>query len=213
MNLIFYDIKFQHDITISDMNSTNKGILLGIVGKGGSGKTTTAKILSDEFTEVIFAEPVKIITSIIYGFDYDMLLGDTPEKRILRETLHDPIWNHTPRQGMQKIGTDIFRNNFDKDVWIKIATRKINTLRDVGKNAIITDCRFENEIEFIRNQRGIILVIYENEEDLKPDPNAVHLHESERSFQSAIKSTDLYYHNKKDGYEKMRNDIRKLINL
>lgn len=193
------------------MSSSNKTLLVGIVGKGNAGKTTTANILSGNFTEVIFAEPVKRITSIIYGFDYDMLLGDTPDKRVLRETLRDSIWNHTPRQGMQKIGTDVMRNNFDKEVWIKIAMRKINALRDVGKNVIITDCRFENEIEFIRSQGGIILVIYENEEDLKPDPNAEHLHESERSFQSAIKPTDFYYQNKKESLDKMRNDIWALV--
>lgn len=188
-------------------------MLLGIVGKGNAGKTTVAQLLKDEFAEVIFAEPVKQITAIIYDWDYDMLLGDTPKKRILRETLHDPVWNHTPRQGMQKIGTDLFRNCFDKETWIKIATRKINKLRGNGKNVIITDCRFENEIKFIREQGGIILVIYENEEDLKPDPNDINLHESERSFQSAIIPTDLYYHNKKDGIEKMNNAIHELLGL
>lgn len=196
---------------MSSSNKSRETLLVGIVGKGNAGKTTTANILSDKFTEVIFAEPVKRITSIIYGFDYDMLLGDTAEKRVMRETLRDPIWNHTPRQGMQKIGTDVMRNNFDKDVWIKIAQRKIDILRNAGKNVIITDCRFPNEIESIRSQGGVILVIYENEEDLKPDPNAEHLHESERSFQSAIKPTDFYYQNKKEGLDKMRNDIWAII--
>lgn len=187
-------------------SNTSKGILLGIVGKGNAGKTTTYKILSDSYTEVVFAEPVKKITEIVFGFDYDMLLGDTDEKRVMRETLHDPIWNKTPRQAMRYLGTDLFRDQFDQEVWIKIAKRKIDDLRNNGKNVVITDCRFGNEIEFIRSQGGIILVIYENEEDLKPVSDET-LHASERSFQDYIRPSDFFYHNLKEGYDKMKDDI------
>lgn len=192
------------------MSSSNKTLLVGIVGKGNAGKTTTANILSGKFTEVVFAEPVKRITDIVYGFEYDMLLGDTPEKRVLRKTLKDPIWNKTPVEAMQYIGTDLFRDCFDKEIWIKIAQRKIDNLRNAGKNVIITDCRFPNEIEFIRSQGGIILVIYENDDDLKPSSDTT-LHASENSFQSAIKTSDFYYQNKKDGLDNMHNDICDLV--
>ena len=192
------------------MSSSKKPLLIGIVGKGNAGKTTTANILSSKFTEVVFAEPVKKITEIVYGYEYDMLLGDTPEKRILRKTLIDPIWKKTPIEAMQYIGTDLFRDCFDDYVWIKIAQRKIDILRNAGKHVIITDCRFPNEIEFIRSQGGIILVIYEREEDLKQSSDTT-LHVSENSFQTAIKSSDFYYNNKKESYEKMSNDIWALV--
>lgn len=195
---------------MSSSNKSRETLLIGIVGKGNAGKTTTANILSGKFTEVVFAEPVKRITEIVYGFEYDMLLGDTPEKRTLRKTLKDPIWNKTPVEAMQYIGTDLFRDCFDNYVWIKIAQRKIDILRNAGKNVIITDCRFPNEIEFIRSQGGVILVIYENEEDLKPSSDTT-LHASENSFQTAIKASDFYYQNKKEGLDKMRNDIWILV--
>lgn len=187
------------------------GILIGIVGKANAGKTTTTRILSPEFHEVVFAEPVKRITEIVFGFEYDMLLGETEDTRILRETLKDPTWNKTPRQAMQYIGTDLFRDCFDKNVWIKIAKRKIDNLRNNGKNVVISDCRHTNEIDFIRNEGGLILVIYEKDDDLKPIPENSAIHESERSFQSAIKSDDLYYKNTKEGYDKMYNDVWNLI--
>lgn len=187
-------------------------MLIGIVGKGDAGKTTTARILQDviDAREVVFAEPVKRITSIMFGFDYDMLLGDTPEKRQLRRTLKDSIWKKTPIEAMQYVGTDLCRDCFDKDIWIKIADRKISELRSNGYNVIISDCRFPNEIEFIRSKGGHILVLYENVDDLKPG-NMGNVHPSEASFQTAIKVSDYYYHNKKEGYDKMHTDISNIV--
>lgn len=192
---------------------TERGRLIGLVGKGNAGKTTTSNILKDRFHEVVFAEPVKRVTEIIYGFDYDMLLGDTAEKRELRKTLKDPIWDRTPIQAMQYIGTELFRDCFDKEVWIKIAKRKIDDHLNNGRNVIVTDCRFPNEIEFIRKMGGNILILYENDRDLIPytSVSGTTGHASENSFQTAILPSDFYYHNKKNGLEQMNSDICELV--
>lgn len=247
-------------------------MLIGLVGRKNSGKTTAAELIKDDFKDVTFAEPVKRIVEITHGFSYDMLLGDTPEKRERRNNEHDPIWNQTPVQAMQFIGTDLYRNHFDKNIWINIAKRKIDDIMKTGQNVVITDCRFENEIEFIRKQGGRILVLYENPDDIKPikkynintfiyiilsimvfiiswlfleslinhdtlliiNPRKSFIvkiastigivltsyllikevqhkgtasHASENSFQNVILPSDFYYHNKKEGVDKMASDL------
>ena len=150
--------------------------VIGLVGKKGSGKTTVAKYLVDEynFEEVVFAEPVKRVTESIFGFSYDMLLGDTKEKRQQRVTLKDPIWGKTPVEAMQIVGTEIFRNGFDSETWIKIAKRKVDQFRSEGKSVVISDVRFENEINFIRETGGEIVVLFEKPEDITP-PNLANI--------------------------------------
>jgi len=190
-------------------------ILIGLVGKKNSGKTTVANYLRTKgFEEVVFADPLKHVVEIIFGFDYDMLLGDTPEKRHLRNTLRDPIWNMSPVQAMQHIGTEVFRENFDKDIWVKIAGRKIDEFRRQGKNVVVSDVRFENEMEFIRQKGGQLIVLYDKIEDthtltqdeiekIKGTPEG---HASEISFQKAINyEQDLLIHNDKTGSSSKEN--------
>jgi hypothetical protein len=55
---------------------------------------------------------------------------------------------------MQYVGTDIFRK-MDTDVWVKSTINKI--LKEGPELAIITDCRFPNEVEAIKNIGGKVL--------------------------------------------------------
>lgn len=56
----------------------------------------------------------------------------------------------TPRDLLQKIGTDFFRVHVDQDFWVKLAPT----------NAIIVpDVRFQNEVEHILNSGGRIIQI------------------------------------------------------
>jgi hypothetical protein len=70
---------------------------------------------------------------------------------------------------MQIIGTDIFRK-LDPDVWVKATISKI--VREKPDIAIITDCRFPNEVESIQNIGGKVLRLTRNPH------NSDHLSES-----------------------------------
>lgn len=189
--------------------------LIGLVGQKNSGKTTVANyLLQKGFKEVVFAEPVKRITEIVFGFPYDVLLGDTPEKRKIRDTLKDPIWGKTAVEAMQFVGTEIFREGFDKDVWIKIASRKIQE-HDL---VVVSDVRFENEVEFIRQSGGEIWVLYENPEDIVPKTpeqlaklTGTKAHASENSFQGAILEGDVKIHNQRENEN--QNDFKRLYKI
>lgn len=188
-------------------------MIIGLVGRKGSGKTTVAQYLTTKgYTEIVFAEPVKRITSILFGFDYEVLKGDTPEKRILRNSLRDPIWGKTAVESMQYVGTDLMRNNFDKDVWIKIAERKVRSLIEKVENVVISDVRFENEIEFIRQMGGHIWVLYENDEDLHiSTDDGPRGHISENSFQNSICPEDIMIQNDKSGLDNLYKIIDNMI--
>lgn len=141
--------------------------IIGLVGREGSGKSTTADHLVNKhgFVELSFADDLKKITSIIYGFDYEMLQGKTKENRILRETTRDPLWDKTGREALEYLGTDILRKYFDNDIWLKILMRKISVdYKD--RDIVISDCRFQNEYNLIKDIGGEIIVVYRDEEDL-----------------------------------------------
>lgn len=60
----------------------------------------------------------------------------------------------TPRDIMQFIGTDIFRK-LQPNIWVDATMRKIQS--DNSKIAVITDCRFPNEVSAIQNNQGKVV--------------------------------------------------------
>lgn len=96
----------------------------------------------------------------VLGLKYDQCYGTDEEKNQLVEC----YWPNTPnpmtaREVMQYIGTDIFRA-MKPDVWTSSIIRKIQ--QDSPKLAIITDCRFPNEVESIKTNGGIVVRLTRN---------------------------------------------------
>lgn len=141
--------------------------IIAITGLKGSGKDTTADYIIknyDNWEKDSFAGTLKDATSAIFGWDRKMLAGETPEDREIRET-RDDYWSEklgfevTPRIVLQKLGTDCLRSHFHQNIWVDSLERKIiNT----DKNVIITDCRFKNEIDMLRNLGATIIRVERN---------------------------------------------------
>ena len=86
-----------------------------------------------------------------------MLEGDTPYSRIWREQI-DPAWNIKPREALQKIGTSMFREQICDDFWVKGVEQTIYQWAEEDvEGVVVTDCRFENEMEMIKRNGGILL--------------------------------------------------------
>ena len=140
-------------------------MIIGLVGFIGSGKGTVGDILETQgFSKDSFAKPLKDACSIMFGWPREMLEGDTEVSRKWREE-PDSFWSEkfgytfTPRLALQFMGTEAGRNVFHQDVWV------ISLLnRAKGKDVVVTDVRFKNEINYIQQNGGVIVRVRRGEE-------------------------------------------------
>lgn len=132
--------------------------IIGFTGLAGSGKNTVANIIQElypnKFVTMSFGSALKDVTSVMFNWPRELLEGDTIVSREFRET-KDVYWSEkfgkdwTPRIALQWLGTDVMRNQLDKDFWFNIGMKKINDLPK-DKGVLITDVRFVNEIEGLK---------------------------------------------------------------
>jgi hypothetical protein len=142
-------------------------MLIGICGLINSGKDTAADYLISEynFKKDSFASTLKDILSVIFGWDRNMLEGDTEKSREWRNKVDEwwstqlNIQDFTPRKAMQLIGTDCIRNHFNNNMWVLTLLKRFNRIDLNKENIVITDCRFPSEINAIRQKGGIIIRI------------------------------------------------------
>ena len=143
-------------------------MIIGICGFIGSGKDTVADYLVNfhEFRRESFASTLKDAVSAVFGWDRTLLEGRTKEAREWREQV-DPWWAErldmptlTPRWVLQYWGTEVCRKGFHDDIWIASLENKLRNSKD---HVVISDCRFPNEIQSIRNSGGIIIWVKRGE--------------------------------------------------
>ncbi len=143
-------------------------MIIGICGFIGSGKDTVADYLVNfhEFRRESFASTLKDAVSAVFGWDRTLLEGRTKEAREWREQV-DPWWAErldmptlTPRWVLQYWGTEVCRKSFHDDIWIASLENKLRNSKD---HVVISDCRFPNEIQSIRNAGGLIIWVKRGE--------------------------------------------------
>jgi hypothetical protein len=137
-------------------------MIIGIAGFQGSGKDTIADYLCNiyGFKRDSFAATLKDAVAAVFGWDRELLEGRTKESRAWRETV-DSWWanrldmpNLTPRLVLQKWGTEVARTAWHDDTWIASLENK---LVKAHNDIVITDVRFPNEIQAVRNAGGIVI--------------------------------------------------------
>jgi hypothetical protein len=137
-------------------------MIIGVCGFIGSGKDTVADYLVNfhEFRRESFASTLKDAVASVFGWDRTMLEGRTAQAREWREQV-DPWWaarldmpTLTPRWVLQYWGTEVCRRSFHDDIWIASLENKLRLSKD---DVVISDCRFPNEIQSIRNVGGKII--------------------------------------------------------
>ncbi len=125
-------------------------MILGFGHKARTGKTTCTSFLSRTlgFVEESYANSLKLgIGRSVFGLS-DRQMDD--QKEII-----DPFWNLTPRQILQKAGTDAMRTIFGEDIWVKTLERRINL--NPKDNYAIMDVRFPNEGDAIKKMGGYVI--------------------------------------------------------
>jgi hypothetical protein len=136
-------------------------MIIGVTGLIGSGKDTIADYLCTfhGFKRVSFAASLKDAVASVFGWNREYLEGSTKTSRAWREQ-KDEWWSErlgmeiTPRWVLQYWGTEVCRNGFHKDIWVASVENK---LRQTSENIVITDCRFSNEVNSIKNVGGITM--------------------------------------------------------
>lgn len=137
-------------------------MIIGICGLIGSGKDTIADYLQNihQFRRESFAHTLKDAVSAVFGWDRELLEGRTKESRAWREQV-DPWWAErldmphlTPRWVLQYWGTEVCRKSFHDDIWIAALENKLRKTKD---DVVISDCRFPNEIQAIKNAGGRVI--------------------------------------------------------
>jgi hypothetical protein len=145
-------------------------MIIGITGLIGSGKDTVAKLFVDRgCTQDSFAAPLKDVCASIFGWDRNMLEGDTIESRDFRET-PDMFWtrklgidNFTPRLALQLMGTEVLREHFHKDIWIDSLEYRMRKAVNEAPCVVISDARFTNELDLIKNLGGAVINVKRGE--------------------------------------------------
>ena len=132
-------------------------LLVGICGSIGSGKTTLARLLKQEYRydELSFAQPLKEIAKI-FGFQV--------ETQMDKKTIH-PYWNISSRHFLRQWGTELCRQHLPKiipemsSIWIQHMEMKLNEVwnRSPQRRIVISDVRFVDEAALISKHGGILV--------------------------------------------------------
>jgi len=140
-------------------------MIIGLVGFIGSGKGTVGDIFeSHGYIKDSFAKPLKDACSMMFGWPRELLEGDTEVSRKWREE-PDNFWSEkfghsfSPRLALQLMGTEAGRDVFHKDIWVMSLLNRAK-----GKDVVVTDVRFKNEIEYIQKNGGRIVRVKRGDE-------------------------------------------------
>lgn len=155
--------------------------LIAFTGPAGCGKDTAAIHLAGNygFVKVSFAEAMKEGVKTMFGLDDDHVYGSKKEDII-------PELGVSPRHILQTLGTDWGRTMLHPDIWITAVAKGWRKMKSeaesgnyVGGGMVISDLRFENEAEWVRNNGGVVVHI-------SPTGEHVAINESEHESEQGI---------------------------
>jgi hypothetical protein len=146
--------------------------VIGFTAKVGGGKDTAGIIVTQALeekgyrvTKLSFAKYLKDICCMMFGWDRERLEHDFDYKEgdTLDDGSPDPACEAlgmTRRVIMQKIGTEAMRDGLHYDIWIialKLAIQRGEY--DDYDYGLLTDCRFINELQFVRDLDGTLIQV------------------------------------------------------
>lgn len=124
--------------------------VIGVSGRIGAGKNTFADLFVQQcpqFVQKSFAYKVKQIASLLLGLPIKFIDSREGKDHFLQD------YQMTVRVFLQKLATDALRDRVHSNIWIYALFADYKE----GDNWIITDLRFPNEIEYMKDKGGIFV--------------------------------------------------------
>jgi hypothetical protein len=152
-------------------------MIIGLSGYARSGKDTIADILVKEhgFVKLAFADPMREALRRINPFIEVNDIQHMPLDQALRVYSWEDLKQESPdiRGLMQRIGTEMGREMFGENIWVELAIKEANKYK---KPIVMSDTRFKNEAEAIRNSGGFVVRVE------RPGVEAANSHVSEHDL-------------------------------
>ena len=135
-----------HEFDLMPPALDRRPLCLLLHGHAQSGKDTVARYLHERYGFITesFARPLKRVVSIVFGIPQ----ADMEDGARKAQPCAFPWDHYTPRQLLQLVGTELFREHVSPDVWVQCLASRMNRLWAAGFHLplCITDCRFPNEL-------------------------------------------------------------------
>lgn len=135
--------------------------LVAFTGRAGSGKSVAAQaLIGEDYQRIKFADGLKSMLAALYtvaglnGFEiHDRIEGDLKEDP-------DPVLNGaSPRHAMQTLGNEWGREMISPTLWVSIWTQAVLKAFSEGKNVVVDDVRYQNEVEAVHRLGGCVVQI------------------------------------------------------
>jgi hypothetical protein len=141
------------------MTHTHKPIIIGLAGAAGSGKDSVRSVLElqHDFAGISFADPMRDMLRTLL-----VSTGSSDEYLTRRDLKEVPIpgLGVSYRHMAQTLGTEWGRQCLHPEFWLRTAHNTLAFLRGQGYcNFVVSDVRFANEAEWVRNQGGEIWML------------------------------------------------------
>lgn len=123
--------------------------IVAFCGKKRTGKDTAGNALRNYETDSL-ASPIKDVVQTVFQFSDEQVYTEL-------KSAEDDFWDFSPRWAMQRVGTELFREGIDSDVWIKSLLVRMD--KSPHGHFAITDVRFPNEVEHLKKAGAEIVYI------------------------------------------------------
>jgi hypothetical protein len=177
--------------------------LIAVHGAIGSGKDFFSELLAEMINIPVerhaFADKVRDVTELLVGYKmkcthmagkpfYNAVYNYTQDEK----NIYLPLWDKTIGGCLQLIGTEVFRNNFDSNTWVKaLFSTTGKECLDNGHILVIPDCRFPNEADAVLERGGIVLKLEGDPMDVRKNSKRDLNHLSETALNDYTKFTKI----------------------
>lgn len=196
--------------------------IIGLSGKIGSGKDTFAELLAEQLYGKVerhaLADKLRLITEIISGIRMTTTHeANKPFCNEIRNYTQDQKnivikkFGKTIGEILQLVGTDLFRDNYDTDIWVKsFFNEELYDKLNDGKIIVVPDVRFVNEADYILQEGGCLIRLEGDPMGVRENSLRDLNHISETNLDDYTNFNKVIYNNKKD-IQRLKQVVNDLI--